>query len=151
MRTARDIAWLAGLLEGEGCFGIYANTPRITLSMTDRDVVSRALAVMRPASTAVYTKKQRGLGSKLVYEVAVTGHRAVGWMLTLFSFLGDRRRERIREVIGAWVEIPTRNSSKTTCPAGHEYTPDNTLRSGGSRKCRECSNARRRVARKEAA
>lgn len=46
-----DLAWLAGLLEGEGCFGIFMKTSttgepyptfRITLKMCDEDVVSRA-------------------------------------------------------------------------------------------------------------
>jgi len=34
----------------------------------------------------------------------------------------------------------------THCPAGHEYTPENTLRNGaGHRYCRACSLPRRRV------
>lgn len=33
----------------------------------------------------------------------------------------------------------------TACPAGHAYTPENTLLNGaGRRYCRECNNARRR-------
>lgn len=43
-----EIAWMAGLLEGEGCFTAEGGQrarfryPRITLGMTDRDVVERA-------------------------------------------------------------------------------------------------------------
>ncbi len=41
--TATDIAWLAGLLEGEGCFGRYetAGKPRfcVVCVSTDRDVL----------------------------------------------------------------------------------------------------------------
>jgi HNH endonuclease len=40
-----------------------------------------------------------------------------------------------------------RNRSKTRCPAGHEYTPENTYvnPTNGSRQCRACKNERRRV------
>lgn len=34
--------------------------------------------------------------------------------------------------------------SKTHCPHGHEYTPENTLMDSGSRKCRACLRARGR-------
>ncbi len=34
--------------------------------------------------------------------------------------------------------IGVRNSLKTHCPQGHEYTPDNTLNEGGARRCRIC-------------
>ena len=38
------------------------------------------------------------------------------------------------------------NGSKTHCPQGHEYTPENTCASPGwGRKCRECSRRRERV------
>lgn len=37
------------------------------------------------------------------------------------------------------------NARKTHCPAGHEYTPENTYRNNGtfgSRRCRECNRIR---------
>jgi hypothetical protein len=44
-----DIAWLAGLLEGEGSFmrGKRKDAPGISLAMTDRDVVERAAKLLR--------------------------------------------------------------------------------------------------------
>lgn len=33
----------------------------------------------------------------------------------------------------------------THCPHGHDYTPENTIRSGNKRGCRACDNARRRL------
>jgi len=33
------------------------------------------------------------------------------------------------------------NASKTHCPKGHEYTPENTYRSPGRRGCRACNRA----------
>lgn len=46
-----NLAWLAGLLEGEGCFSVagYSGTkriyPRITIHMTDLDVLEQAKAL----------------------------------------------------------------------------------------------------------
>ena len=37
-RTIREIEWLAGLLEGEGCFS-FDRRPVIQVQMTDEDVV----------------------------------------------------------------------------------------------------------------
>lgn len=40
------------------------------------------------------------------------------------------------------------NANKTHCPQGHPYSPENTYRNGGSRKCRKC-HIRRSVERKQ--
>lgn len=37
-----------------------------------------------------------------------------------------------------------RNARKTHCSRGHEFTPDNTIKSGRGKRCRICHNARRR-------
>lgn len=37
------------------------------------------------------------------------------------------------------------NAAKTHCPQGHEYTPDNLIRSGRKRYCRECNRERMRI------
>lgn len=60
----QDVIWLAGLLEGEGCFTVRQPRPahRAELSvrakMTDRDVVERAAAVF-PANTAITVEPRR--------------------------------------------------------------------------------------------
>lgn len=38
-----------------------------------------------------------------------------------------------------------RNSKKTHCPKGHEYTAENTLTISGKRYCRACCNSRRKI------
>jgi hypothetical protein len=42
----------------------------------------------------------------------------------------------------AWNPTAERNRSRTHCPKGHEYTPENTLPYGDGRKCRTCVAAR---------
>jgi len=38
--------------------------------------------------------------------------------------------------------VAAHNAQKTHCPQGHEFTPENTYRVGGARRCRECNRAR---------
>ena len=54
--TELDIAWLAGLLEGEGCFRINTRKrdngtinyyPQLILKMTDEDIIKRAGELMQ--------------------------------------------------------------------------------------------------------
>jgi hypothetical protein len=102
MRTPRNIAWLGGLLEGEGYFTIKNGCPMIRLAMTDVDVIDRAAAVLGVARRD-YTYVPKGKASyKRVHSCGVSGIRALGWMMTLYLFLGERRRSAVRDVIDQW-------------------------------------------------
>lgn len=109
MTTTKDICWLAGLLEGEGCFTADHGNPRVFVKMNDEDVMSRALRIMKPTQFRVngnsvrqFTDKSR-LGSKQPFFVAaIYGGRAAGWMMTVYSFMGLRRQARIREILIKW-------------------------------------------------
>lgn len=112
MIQSKDLHWLAGLIEGEGSFGWHqikkrpntSGTPVLQLKMTDADVVKRAAALFnRPVRQ--YGKTKTG---KLVYCVIFNGKDAVGWMMTLFSLLGTRRRQRIKEIVSKWKLTPNR-------------------------------------------
>jgi hypothetical protein len=52
----RDIAWLAGLLEGEACFGSYNGCLSIQLQMIDEDIVLRVAPACHP-ERPVFAKK----------------------------------------------------------------------------------------------
>ena len=41
MITTIEIAWVAGILEGEGTFCMNNNSPRLAIAMTDLDVVEK--------------------------------------------------------------------------------------------------------------
>lgn len=103
---AKDLYWLAGLLEGEGCFreghkGV--GFPRLKVNMTDRDVVARAAELL---GTKLHGPHARvcpsGKPAQSQYIAEVTGDAAAGWMMTLYSLLGLRRRAKIREVLSSW-------------------------------------------------
>jgi len=100
MITTPNIAWLAGLIEGEGSF-LWAKSPCISVQMTDRDIIARAAALLGAKVCGPYEN-----GHKPTWAFRVHGSRAVGWMLTLFTFMGERRRAKIAEVIARWREAP---------------------------------------------
>lgn len=112
MLSQRDIGWLTGLLEGEGCFGIYQNRDRywqvhLYLQMADRDVVERAARLMgysRPLRVVPDKRPNR----KVQYRFSLSGSPAIGWMMTLYPVMGLRRQGRIRQVIRKWRSLAKR-------------------------------------------
>lgn len=96
-----DIAWLAGVLEGEGSFFSRRNAvPVISVQMTDVDVIDR----IGRTFGGYYTLKPNKCrpGRKSVYRVCANGARAAAWMMVLWTYMGERRRRRITGLLKAW-------------------------------------------------
>lgn len=102
-RKLRDIIWLAGLLEGEGSFGFYNGGPVIQLKMTDLDIVERAHKALG-CTSKVMTINMPDPEHSTAYKAVAQGSLAIGWMFTLYSLMGNRRKEQIKEVISQWVK-----------------------------------------------
>jgi len=99
--TTIDIAWLAGLLEGEGSFA-FSKGPAIQVLMTDEDIISKARSLMSPtAKIGIETREN----CKTRYYFSVSGSLAIQWMMTIYPFMGRRRREKIREIILKWKQM----------------------------------------------
>lgn len=104
---ARQLYWLAGLLEGEGCFSEqtyhkcgshWRVLPSIELIMTDRDVVVRAGAMIGGAQRRV--RSYPGTGSnKRTHRWRVNGARAAHVMKTILPLMGQRRSRRINKIL----------------------------------------------------
>ena len=95
-----DIAWLAGLLEGEGNISINGRSLTVRLKMTDQDVVTRAAAIL---GGRVYSDpKIRRWQKKPTWTTQVKGTLAAGWAMTLYPWFGQRRREQVRQAIAHW-------------------------------------------------
>ena len=104
--SVKDIAWLAGLVEGEGCFTVDAKRPaypRFRLGMTDFDVVRSAAFLLK---SSIQNEPPSGLGSKRIYILRLCGKRAAGLMMTLYPLLGARRKKRIRGILRDWKNTP---------------------------------------------
>lgn len=104
--TDLDVAWAAGLFEGEGCIG-FSNrfsAPSLRLSMVDRDVVERFAAIIGIGivrrNDYYYTKH----GWQVQYLWEAGGLEAVEAVICLVPFLGERRTKRAQELIDWYVE-----------------------------------------------
>ena len=100
-----NYAWAAGVFEGEGCISVQRNTvghltPVMVVKMTDKDVVERLFEVMGRGSVYTY-KKTYGEGARRIpYQWRITGWDNLHWFAeTIGPFLGERRTERLNEVL----------------------------------------------------
>jgi len=140
MISTHDIAWLAGLLEGEGCFFITPdNAPVISLAMSDKDIIEKAQDVMGKFKQIRISRDARGSHWKTMYNARCYGILAIGWMMTIYQFLGRRRREKIREVITQWKTTPARSQFRDTCRRGHLFVVP--FKAKTKRSCRICARA----------
>ena len=98
-----DIAWAAGLFEGEGCWTIrrhkyngYGPYPGAQLHMTDLDVVERFRDIMGVGN--IYTRKNQGKKDSHVWNVQ--GMDKTGIVANKIGpYMGKRRLARMREVL----------------------------------------------------
>lgn len=115
MPSTKDIAWLAGLLEGEGCF-MWApfthrqhgkeyqyHRPVIQVNMTDPDVIERVASLFKTKAYAHNYDKRPN--RKPCTRAVVVGKRAIGWMQTLYPLLGQRRQAKVRSILQQWKEV----------------------------------------------
>ena len=105
--TTKRLYWLAGILEGEGSFALVKSTngrgsnrtPQVALQMTDQDVVQQA-AVLFQTKTQAYKRLQKHW--KTMYATRVYGSVAAGWMMTLYPYMGCRRKAQINHCLAYW-------------------------------------------------
>jgi hypothetical protein len=101
-----QLGWVAGLIEGEGCFTIkkskrkngFSCQPQLKVSMTDEDVVRR-LASLIPVGN-VLRAGRKTKGGKDVWMWTLTNSQAlIDLMIVIRLLMGDRRRERIDSIL----------------------------------------------------
>lgn len=147
-----QLAWAAGLFEGEGSFGCDKRTRNIhiELSSTDADVLQRFAAVVGAGRIEVKGRATRR--GKTVWTYRLQSVEQVRETIHLFlPHLGERRQSRALEVLAHAEGNRGRGSLRTHCKHGHEFTPENTLpnSSGKNRRCRACQNAYHRRLREQ--
>jgi hypothetical protein len=117
--TETDIAWIAGLLEGEGYFGIdnrqrnhkVSKTPPapfIKISMVDEDIIRRLSKLL---DKSYFSPSRKTVKGKQVYTLHIGEKEKVLFILEkILPYMGERRSERIKECIShlqtwkEWVE-----------------------------------------------
>lgn len=98
----RDIAWAAGLIEGEGCFTWHSagKHPYFLMDMADKDVLEDFQQVFPFVNLrGPYTNKKKPL-NKDRYRVDAFGPKAIQIMKAIYPYMGIRRKTKIDEFIG---------------------------------------------------
>lgn len=95
--------WLAGLLEGEGCF--YQSdkvkaVAAISVGMTDQDVVQRVAEAF--GGTNVRERKRQKAGWKSCWITGIQGVSALAVMLKVYQEMGKRRKADILSLLEKW-------------------------------------------------
>lgn len=107
-----DKFWLAGILEGEGYFGIakgistsgkFNLKPSVRVGMTDWDIILKVKDVIGYEDIKI---RERELPSgKVHYIYDVGGKRSIDLMRLLQPLMGIRRYEAIKEILELWDSI----------------------------------------------
>lgn len=151
MTREQEVAWAAGLFEGEGCF-IFVTSRRdgrvwtylnVGLGMTDRDVVERFRVIMGVGSISFESRKHAT--HKDMHNWQVSNRRDVAIAVALLEpFLGERRTARLNEIRGLTSPVRRKACAKTLCSRGHALIGENRKPNGPNGKitCRRCANER---------
>ena len=105
MKEELDIAWAAGILEGEGCFSSDRDKRRkttkklsIRCQMTDQDIILRLHDIF--AFGSVYKRKTRHEHHKQAWEWRVTKQDDIETVIyKILPYLGIRRSEKAKELL----------------------------------------------------
>jgi hypothetical protein len=107
MTSIKQIAWVAGILEGEGSFGFSNNSkcPCIWLGMSDIDVIRGVRNIIDPSyAINIHGIKDNRLPHyKKQYRITVNGIRAIQWMMTIYPLMSRRRKDRIKQLLSTWM------------------------------------------------
>ncbi len=98
--STRELEWAAGFLEGEACFSIAQRTSRcesIHASQVNKEPLEKLWYMFGGSLRMKAPRKNQ----QSYWHWQVTGARARGIMLTLYSLLSDKRQNEIRFALSA--------------------------------------------------
>lgn len=111
--TDFEVAWMAGLLEGEGSFmkspPSSPNTPRVVIQMCDLDVIQR-VAEMWGTSVSKTGHHKKNENWRPSWKVTLRSGPAIDLMTMVYPHMGARRKEQIEEAVAEY-NPGTRRSS----------------------------------------
>lgn len=112
MITSHELRWLAGLLEGEGCFHSSASSTCIVIKMTDLDIIEKFRIITKTTHLKVTVIPGTDRW-KTRYSTSISGNLAIQWMMTLYLLMGIRRKAKIKDIIEKWKVNYYREESNT--------------------------------------
>lgn len=98
MSRATDIAWLAGVVEGEGWIGVVSHShplPRMSVDQIDPWLPNR---IREKFGGNVRSNAVTSAGNR-IYRWDASGARARGILLSIYTLLSPKKQERIRAAL----------------------------------------------------
>lgn len=112
--TTAELAWVAGIVEGEGCFSMDTRQARkkggkvyinIRVAMVDEDVVRKLHKISGVGTVLgpILSPSRAEHNYQPLYIWAVQKQKdAAALMMTLYPLMGIRRQAKITECLAAW-------------------------------------------------
>lgn len=133
------IIWAAGFLEGDGCFILRKN----------RYIAVQASQVnAEPIADLVRWFNGAVSHSDGIYLWRLSRHNAAALMMTLYSFMSERRKNQIRKCLLVWKRVQDRRQDENYCAKGHLLRGDNLVwhfaHGCKYKACKQCQKKNRR-------
>lgn len=96
--TEPEIAWLAGLFEGEGTAGVYGSSVQCIITSTDQDVIDHVQELF-PANKIYYVKRRQPQHKEAWCWRIQDRPRVTRFLELILPYLGERRSAKAREVL----------------------------------------------------
>lgn len=112
--TAENIAWVAGLFEGEGTFGIQNETSvkRINITSTDLDVLEKVQSIF--GGKILKSKAKQPSHYKDKYNWVLGIKQSIDFVLLILPHLCKRRKERGEFYIRLAIKAQDKNEKMTS-------------------------------------
>lgn len=148
-----EIGWIAGFLDGDGCFGWYGEKrnstrrqrkqwvgyPSVIASQNFLEPLER-ISKTFPGTVRYITTHKNG---NKQYEYRVNNKIAIDIMVAVYPIISSRRQEKIQEIIANYASREAeRLEDSIFCPKGHSRDEHGFIvKSGankGNRRCKLC-------------
>jgi hypothetical protein len=136
MISTIDIAWAAGFMEGEACFSYQSgNSISVVVAQVNREPLEKLASLFEGT---ISFQERRNPRHNNIYIWCVAGIRAAQVCMTVYSFMSEVRKEKIRSMIDKWrVLRSVRSRNAARCRFGHPLSGENLMSKG---RCKVCHN-----------
>jgi hypothetical protein len=143
-----EVAYISGLLEGEGTFLRKGFCPIIQIGMTDLDVIEEAAKIINIGHRKIFIEDDKRPNHKLKYAFCLAGRDALKWMKLVRPHMRSRRGKEIDEIIeNISNNRPHYELGSDFCKRGHSIKNywEYFHQIDGGRRCKKCVGVRIKV------
>lgn len=148
-----NLHWIAGFLEGEGCFARTKNKEKfgsiaIQANQVQKEPLERLQKFVGCGNIHKYNHKKDKVNQNDYYRWQVCGPNAESLMKLIYVLMSPKRQAKIKECLDWYTTRPKRNYVRfksTHCRRGHPFSEGNTYiyPDGSRRGCEICTQLSR--------